>query len=424
MDISTPITEDISDDDMPLLDIRKPKKKSIDALSTPLTNDSIIPLATDLLSLPGHNQDEPRDIRFLTYSDIDTLSLHLQTCLYVNKNSSLSTKQYIFKTRYNVLYKIFRIDFLKTFKKNVCLEKKSAFNKKDQQKQQTLSMISSPTSTSFKSDWSFNRRHSSSTHKHKPGNIFHALQLNPKVDFSLRNTSSISISKSPIQNFERIKDILARTYYPHLYTAVEYGYQFGAKSRFPNTQQLISSYGDIPIKEMPQSPHYMDDSGTITLKSPPSTTRLELLFNHQSPIVKKQPERKEKNSKINERRISKEIDELLPIVTKQPERKDKNSKTNEHRRSEEIDESSPIVLKKSIVVLTPTQIPLPSPPSSDKEKKSNNNRKRKSPSTTITNIKLKKKKRVLSSQSPEINNQIEDVTNSERYSIFIEKNIR
>jgi hypothetical protein len=92
--------------------------------------------------------------------------------------------------------------------------------------------------------------------------------------------------------------------------------------------------------------------------------------------------------------------------------------------SKEIDELSPIVLKKSIVVLTPTHIPLPTPPSTDKEKKSNNNRKRKTSSTTNTNIKLKKKKRVLSPQSPEINNQIEDVTNSERYSIFIDKNVR
>ena len=129
---------------MPLVDIRKQKHKSIDTLSTPSrTADSIIPLATELQSLPGHTQDEIRDIRFLSYSDMDTLANHFNACLYVDKNSLSPARQYIFKTRDNVLNKIFKIYYYKTFRRNLFPEKRSLlFNRKDNQKQQPLSLIS------------------------------------------------------------------------------------------------------------------------------------------------------------------------------------------------------------------------------------------------------------------------------------------
>ncbi|CAF3916952.1 unnamed protein product, partial [Rotaria sp. Silwood1] len=53
----------VSNYDIINVDIHQRKRQS---------NDSIIPLATDLESLPGHNQDESRDKRFLDYVDINT----------------------------------------------------------------------------------------------------------------------------------------------------------------------------------------------------------------------------------------------------------------------------------------------------------------------------------------------------------------
>jgi hypothetical protein len=362
----------------------------------PSITDSIIPLATNLQSLPGHSHDENRDIRFLNYNDMDTLAIHLNTCLCIDKKSLLSTKQYIFKTRYNVLNKIFKIYYLKTFRRNIYLEKKSFFNKKDNHKQQPLSVISSPTSTSFKMDWSVNRRNSLATHRHGPKNVFHILQINPKNDLSISNNPSSPKLKSPIQNFERVKDILARTYYPHLYTAVEYGYQFGVKSKFPNTQQLISTHNDfIPVKQMPESPSLFDDSVTITLKSPPSTRRHDSIIHQQSSVITKTTKQKEKNLRIDNRSLS--------------------TISLERRMSEEIEESSPLVLKQSIVVLTPTKIPIPSPPLIDNNKHLNNNRKRKSSPTTNANAIDRKKKRIISSPSTEIVNHIEDISDAERY---------
>jgi hypothetical protein len=202
------------------------------------------------------------------------------------------------------------------------------------------------------------------------------------------NSSSISSSttKSPIQAFERIKDILARTYYPHLYTAIEYGYQFGAKSTLPNTQQLISTHEDIiPIKQRPESPCFTDDSITITLKSPPSTNQRNSI---QSPIITK---------KLEQNLIEK-----------------RSSTVTERSFTEDIEEVSPLIIKQSIVVLTPAKIPIPSPPLLDKEAKLNNNRKRKSSAVTTTNIVERKKKKIISSPSPEIINQYEDISDPER----------
>jgi hypothetical protein len=386
---------------MPLADMRKHKTKSIDTLSIPSIPDSIIQLEPTLHSLVGHTQNENRDIRFLNYNDIDTLANHLSTCLYIDKKSFSSTKQYIFKTRYNVLNKIFKISYIKSFPKNL-LEKKSFFYKKDHHKQQQtpLSVISSPTSASFKTDWTVNRRNSSSTHRQTPKNFFHVLQLNPINQFSSSTDSSSALStlKSPIQTFERIKDILARTYYPHLYTAIEYGYQFGAKSKFPSTQQLISTHEDIiPIKQMPESPSLIDDSITITLKSPPSTTKRDPIIIPQSSTITKKRERNEKKSRIEDKSLPK-----IPL---------------EHHMNDGIEELSSLVIKKSIVLLTPTKLPPPSPPLIEKEIKLNNNRKRKSSTTTNTNVIERKKKRVISSPSAEIVNQIEDISDPERYAI-------
>jgi hypothetical protein len=380
---------------MPLVDIRKLKTKSIETLSIPSRVDSIIPLETDIKSLSNHTQEDHRDIRFLNYTDIDNLANHLNACLIIDKKSFPSTRQHIFRTRYNVLNKILKIYYIKTFRRSLVLEKKSFFHKKDNQKQQPLSVISSPTSTSFKTDWNANRRNPSSTHRHTPKNSFHILQQNPITTFSLSTNSSStssSISKSPVQTFERIKDILARTYYPHLYTAIEYGYQFGTKSTIPNTQQLIPKHNDIiPIKQPPESPCFIDDSVTITLKSPPSTSQRNSIPLQQSPVTTKKLE--------------------------QNETKKKSSISTESSLIEDLEETSPLVIKESIVVLTPAKIPIPSPPLIDKEKKLTNNRKRRSSPVTNTNAVERKKKKYVSTSSspPEIINQYEDISNPERY---------
>ncbi|CAF4678508.1 unnamed protein product [Rotaria sp. Silwood1] len=401
IEMSTPITEDISDDDdMPLIDIRKHKTKSIDTLSIPSAKDSIIPLATDLQSLPGHFQDEIRNIRFLNYSDIETLSLHFNTCLYIDKRS-LSPTRHIYTTRYNVWNKILKLYFVKTFRKKLSSEKSS--NKKDNYKPQPLSAISSPTAISFKIDWNVNRRNPSSTHRHTPKNFFHILQLNPKTQISPSDIPSSSSSstiitstKSPVHTFERMKDILARTYYPHFYKAIEYGYQFGTKSKFPNTQQLITTHSDvIDIKEMPESPNLLDDSITITLKSPPSATRRDSNVIQQLPIV---------TASTNERKTK----------TSNTDNKSLSVNQNQCHMNENINELSSWRIRKSVVVLTPAKIPLPSLSLSENEKDlQSTNRKRKSSTTVNTHVTERKKKRIVSSPSPEIINQIEDISDSE-----------
>ena len=361
-------------------------------LSIPSTVDSIIPLGTDVRSLLGQTQEDLRDARFINYTDIDSLSNHLNTCLIVDKTSYPSSKPYIFKTRHNVLHKILNIYYIKTFRPNIVLEKKSTFQKKDYQKQQPLSMISSPTSTSFKTDWNVNRRHSTSTHRHTPKNSFHILQENPKTNFSsLANSSSTATSQSPVQTFERIKDVLARTYYPHLYTAIEYGYQFGVKSTIPNTRQLVSTRHDlVPIKEPPESPCSINDSMTISLQSPPSTSQQNPIPLQTSPMTRKRH--------------------------RQNETDPRSSISTERSLTEDLEETSPLVIRKSIVVLTPADIPIPSPPIIDKAKKLINNRKRRSSPVTNTNaVKRKKTKTFSSSPLPEIINQYEDISTPERY---------
>ena len=169
-----------------------------------------IPCGTELDELPGN---EERDERFLHYFDLNTLSLHFNTCLYIEKRTAAYPKQQIFKTRHNVLNKIFRIDYLKT---NASSESP---------------VDSSPTAQSFKKDWSSNR------HRSSRKNFFHQLQLNPKRTFSSSASSTPSppsSSSTSNVNVERMKDILLRTYYPLLYHQLEREQHFGAKAKFPS----------------------------------------------------------------------------------------------------------------------------------------------------------------------------------------------
>jgi hypothetical protein len=271
------------------------------------------------------------------------------------------------------------------------MEKRSFFNRKDNQKQQPLSVISSPTTSTFKTDWNVNRRNASSKHQHTPKNYFHVLQTNPKTTISTpMNSSSTSISHSPVQTFERIKDILARTYYPRLYSAIECGYQFGIQPTIQNTQQLVPAHIDtVSIKQPPESPCFIEDSTTITLISPPGTGRRSSTVSQQSSVTIKTYEQNEIETK--------------PFSS------------IEHSLIEDVDETSPLVLKKSVVLLTPAKFPISSPPLIGEEKKLTNNRKRRSSPVTNKNSVERKKKRIVSSPPPEIINQYEDISNSERY---------
>ena len=133
-------------------------------------------------------------------------------------------------------------------------------------------------------------------------------------------------------------------------------------------------------------PVYFDDSITITLKSPPTIRRRNSIFNYQSATIST---KKYERESIDHRSTS--------------------SITIDHDINEEIGDLSPLLLRKSFVVLSPTEIPSPS----DKQEKklnNNNNRKRKSSGTQINE---RKKKKIISSPSLEIINQYEDISNSE-----------
>jgi hypothetical protein len=270
------------------------------------------------------------------------------------------------------------------------------------------------TASSFITDWKVNQRSSSSTHRHIPKNFFHILQLEPKKQyFSSSNTSSTTLkSSNQNQDFERVKDILARTYCPHLHTAMEYGYNFGSKSKFLSTQQLITTHNDIiPIKEMPESPSFIDDTVTITLKSPPSSTT----------ITKHDPVILQQSSPLTTTKQDPVVLQPSPPVAKKRERKPKIAQIHEkfpspeRRMSEEVEEMSSVINKQSYVILTPLTLPIPSPPLIDKEKELKGNQKRKSSITINTNNKERKKKRIVSSPSPEYVNHIEDISDAERY---------
>ena len=216
------------DDDPPSLDIHQRKRQSNESLST-------IPLATDLQSLPGLDQDELRDKRFVHYSDFNTLSTHFHACLCIDKkpfSASFFSKQHIFKTRHNILTKIFKLAYLKTHPKYSPNDLKQIFLAKSDQS------IYPPSSTSmsFKTDWSVNRRQSSS-HRHEPKNVFHILQSNPTKRLfpsnEHRSLSNFSREDQEQIHYEHMKDLLIRTYYPHYHAAFQRRCYFGSKSKFP-----------------------------------------------------------------------------------------------------------------------------------------------------------------------------------------------
>jgi len=294
--------------------------------------------------------------------------MHLNTCLYIDKksfSSSCLTKKHIFKTRHNILNKIFKLYYIKTFQKYSKFDQNLLFNKKFE----TKTNLSSLTSISFKTDWSINRRNSSS-YRHEPKNVFHILQLNPKKQLflSTNNQSPIKLSLETQHqiNYEHIKSLLIRTYYPHFHTAFQYGHYFGSKPQIP------IKHHDLPINNNSELTSDIDESMTITLKSPPS-------------II--QQESKKRGRKPKYRTIQ---DKPLPITS------------TERRVSEEIPPVS---------VLIPTTI-LSSP---SIEKEINNNRKRKSSITINSNRNEKKKKDFISLPSPEIINDYQDISYSDRY---------
>jgi hypothetical protein len=337
------------DDDIIPIDNHQRKRQSIDSSAT-------IPFATDLQSLPGHNQDELRDQRFVDYSDFNTLSTHLNNCLYIEKkpfSSSIFTKKHIFKTRHNILTKIFKLSYLKTHPK---FDPTTIFTKKSESK----TNLSSSTSVSFKTDWSVNRRNSSS-HRHEPKNVFHILQLTPKKqlfsDINNQSSTKLSIEDQHQIDYEHMKELLIRTYYPNFHTAFQYGYYFGSKPKMPVKQQHFQWINQSKLTSD------IDESTTITLKSPPS------IFQRQS----KKRGRKAKHRKIQ--------DKPLPLIS------------TERRVSEEIP---------AVDTPIPTQI--------SSSPLITNKRKRK-----ISPVNERKKKQIISIPSPEIIYDDQDLSYSDRY---------
>ncbi|UJR22985.1 hypothetical protein I4U23_026012 [Adineta vaga] len=290
------------------------KRQSFDSS---LNSISIIPIATDLQSLPGHNEDELRDHRYLDYADVNTLSIHLHSCLHIDKKFSSSIKQQFFKTRHNILNKIFKIDY---FKKS----QKLSDTKKDES---IKTDISSTSSTSFKIDWSVNRR-SSSTHRYEPKNIFHILQLNPKKQIFLPTKTNFEEKLSGEEqinlHYEHMQKLLVRTYYPHFHIAVQRGHYFGSKSK------LFMKQNNLPIIINPRSPTDIDDTMTIKLNSPIST------FEHDSRKRGRRLKHKHNREKPRaitsiERRVSEEIPAVV-ILTSPPTEKEVNNNTIINRK--------------------------------------------------------------------------------------------
>lgn len=367
----------------------------------PLISDSIIPLGTDIQSLPGHVDEDERDNRFLVYTDTDNLADHMENCLMVNAKSFSTIRPPTSETHDNVLNKILHIHYIKAIRPYLRKEKKIFFNKDDLSKHQSLSLshMSSPTANSFRTDWIIHSRHRQSSRHPKPKNAFHILQLTPKLRLNLCNNSiPTNTSHSPMQTLDHVKDVLARTYYPHLYTAVQCGHQFGARSTLPCTQQLITTQIDMPIiKQRPDSPCVLTDSThAITLPSPSSSTRQRSQVSCLSPTKSElyEDEKKPIPSSIHLTQLS---DDDIQVI-------------------------SPLVIKESVVILTQTPIPLTSY-ALDKGKKTTNNRKRKSsPIINVNTTERKKKKTVSPSSSPPPSpppavTQYEDISNSDRYCI-------
>ena len=198
--------------------------KSSRLLSTEVTT----PSATNLQMLPGYQQDDQRDSRFIDYEDPNTLSTHFHSCFHIEKKSSIS-RQLFFKTRHNVLSKIFKIDQFKTSVD----EKKQIF---EIQTGKINDQTCSTTSPSFRTDWSAKR------HRTSRKNLFHTLQTNPKRSIFQTEQTTTNPDRITELPLEQIKDILLQTYYPRLAHAVRVGFFFGTKpkSLLKNESQIIS----------------------------------------------------------------------------------------------------------------------------------------------------------------------------------------
>jgi hypothetical protein len=406
------LMEDISDDDILLVDIHKHRTKPLQTSTFPSNQDSNVPLATDLQSTPGYNHDELRDLRFIIYNDIETLSMHFDICLSLDRESSHRldySRSYNLKTTSNSLKKIFKLYYFKTLIKLSHADKTSSPFIDRNRRQLPLSMIDSPTATSFQIDWNVNQRHGLSSRRQKPNNFFHILQLNPKKKLTSVDTCSTTTSSSftpsmqANQEFERIKDILARTYYPHLHATIRSGNYFGSRVTFSNTQHLTPFHNDtVSIKEMPNSPDILDQSMTITLKSPESwsNTKYESLLCPSSPTIQRKRMNSSKHEKIDEPTCS--------------------SISIEHRPNETIDDISSVIIKQSFVLLSQPSIPIPSPPMIDRalnESCSQISRtKRKHTNNEVKPVTERKAKRFISSPlSTSMMSHIEDISESERY---------
>lgn len=305
------------------------------------SNGSIIPFATDLYNLPGHHhrQDDSRDDRFLHYFDMNSLSMHLNACLYIEKRSSFSfTKQHIFKTRHNILSKIFKLDYIKTLQRHVNADEDLFADGTEGSEPRTASS----TALSFQTDWSINRR-SSSVSRHARKNFFHDLQLNPKRQLFATTEEDHRTSEGQQRiDVECIKDILLRTYYPHLHDTIAFGDSFGAKAKLLNKHEAFSN----------------DEGMTKMLKCP--------LVTAQSPSITLSPRgrgRKRKHQDV--------IEKPAPIITMP------------RRVSEEI---PPVPINESVLVSTPSK-PL-------------NHRHKRSVANNNDNLKKSKRKRFVSPPSP------------------------
>lgn len=286
----------------------------------PTVHMPAIPFATDLQSLPGLDQDELRDQRFLDYADLDTLSVHLRSSLHIDKrffSSSSLTRQHIFKTRHNTLSKIFHLDYLKS-------SRKFALEKKDESESSSTTL-----SASFKTDWSVNRR-STPTHRHEPKNLFHILQLNPKQRLSI-SAKKVLIDKPSDdelqeQHYEHIKGLLVRTYHPHFHTAVQRGHYFGSKSKIFRQQSTTPIIMDSP------SPPDMDESMAIKLHSPVSNTEED--SRRSARRCKHRKKHREQPATIGslKRRVSEEIPAIVLPASPELVEREVNNNTIHHRK--------------------------------------------------------------------------------------------
>lgn len=276
-DVTLIETEDISDDEIVIDRNYLEPKKPIEALVNDNSIDTYIPITKTLNSFPNMI-DDLRDIRFIAYNDEDNLCLHLKTCLSLDRETSPPLQPYV-NVDTNCLNKIFRLGFFKS----LLSREKSKIYFDTRVNSLPLSVISSSTAISFKTDWKVNRRTSSSKSRTTPNNIFHILQLNPKTRYSETKFSTPTERKEDIsrlkEQFEHLKTILARTYCPELYFTVENEDVFGSRRRLAATTDLVGDKkSPIEIKEMPVSPENPQSSILNLPENPNKEPRMSIHF--------------------------------------------------------------------------------------------------------------------------------------------------